>query len=183
MEKWLKPALFAAVIAIIVPTASAHERQAFKVGDKAYTVVIGFANEPVFVNEKSGVYLRVRLADPRDPVNFSSPNGKPVEKLEKSLEVEISAGDKKKVFAFEPAFGDPGVYRAHFFPTAATTYRVRVFGELNATPVDLTFTCSPAGHPPSGADRSEVKLSGRVTRIFKSGSFACPAAKEAVEFP
>jgi hypothetical protein len=183
VERLLKFALFAGVLAIIPLIASAHERQAFRIGDKTYAFVVGFLNEPVFVDDKSGVDLRIRLADPKDPINFSSPNLKPVEKLETSLEVEISAGDQKQVFDLEPAFRDPGAYRAHVFPTVATTYSFRVFGKLNETPVNLTFTCNAAGHPRSEDDKSEVKLSDHVTRIFKAGAFGCPTAKEAVQFP
>jgi hypothetical protein len=179
MEKMLKFALV-----VLAPLfAFAHERQAFRVGDRAYVVVVGFLSEPVFVGDKSGLDLRIRLADPQDPRDFSSPRLKAVEKLETSLEVEVSAGDQKRVFALEPAFRDPGAYRAHFFPTAAETYRFRVFGELNGTPVSLTFACGPAGHARTEEDRSEVKVSEGVTRIFRAGAFGCPAAREGAEFP
>jgi len=182
MERSRKFALFAALL--IAPLiASAHERQAFRVGNQVYTVVVGFLNEPVFVEDKSGAYLRVRLGDPKDPLNFSSPKAKPVEKLETSLRVEVAAGDQKQEFDLEPVFRDPGAYRATFFPTLAGAYRFRVVGELNGTPVDLTFTCSGAELERPEVDRKEVKVSDRVTRIFKAGAFACPMARDAVEFP
>lgn len=180
MEKFFRSALFAGVLSLLPIVASAHERQAFRVGDEIYTVVVGFLNEPVFADDKSGVYLRVRRGDPKNPLDFSSPNAKPLEKLERSLKVEVSAGDQQERFELEPVFRDPGAYRATFFPTLAGTYRFRVVGELNGTPVDLTFTCSGGGQ---GEDRSAVKLSDRVTRIFKAGAFACPMLKEAAEFP
>jgi hypothetical protein len=183
MERWLKAACFAVIVVVIPCVAAAHERQAFRIGDKAYTFVVGFANEPVFVDDKSGVDLRIRVADPKNPLDFSSSDARPAEKLETSLKVEVSAGDQKQVFALEPAFRDPGLYRATFFPTAAIPYSFRVFGELNGAPVSLTFTCSAAGHPGAEDDRSEVKLSDRVTRIFKAGSFGCPVARDAVQFP
>ena len=182
MERSLKSALLAAVLTLLPLVASAHERQAFRVGDRVYTIVVGFLNEPVFVDDKSGASLRVRLADPKNPLDFSSPNAKPVEKLETSLKVEVSAGDQKQRFDLEPVFRDPGAYRATFFPTVAGAYHFRVVGELNGTPVDLPFTCNGAQLAPSG-DRREVKISDRVTRIFKAGAFECPMAKEAVEFP
>jgi hypothetical protein len=184
MEKYLKLLLVAGILSLVPLIASAHQRQVFRIGGRAYTFVVGFQNEPVFAGDKSGLDLRIRLADPKAPLNFSSPNLKPVEKLETSLKVEISAGGKKKVFGLEPAFRDPGLYRATFFPTAATSYRFRLFGEMNGTPVDLAFTCNAEdGHPRSEEDRSEVKLSDRVTRIFQSGAFGCPRPREAVEFP
>ena len=137
----------------------------------------------MFVDDKSGAYLRVRLGDPKNPLNFSSLNAKPVEGLETSLRVEVSTGDEKQRFDLEPVFRDPGAYRATFFPTVAGTYRFRVVGELNGTPVDLPFTCAVAGPAGSGEDRNEVKISDRVTRIFKAGAFECPMAKEAAQFP
>ena len=176
MERFLKSALLAGLAAFLPLTVSAHERHVFRIGDQAYTFVVGFLSEPVFVDDKSGVDLRIQLGE-------AAPNLQPVEKLETALKVEVSAGNKKKVFALEPAFRDPGAYRAHFFPTAATTYSFRVFGQLNATPVDLTFTCNAAGHPVAEPDRSEVKISEGVTRIFRTGGFGCPKPKEAVEFP
>jgi hypothetical protein len=183
MAKLLGRAFVAGVLTLLPLIASAHERQVFRIGGRAYTFVVGFLNEPVFAGDKSGVDLRIRLADPKDPLNFSSPNLKPVEKLETFLKVEISAEGRKKVFGLELVFRDPGAYRATFFPTAATSYRFRVFGELNGTPVDLAFTCSADGHPRSEEDRSEAKLSDRVTRIFQAGAFGCPRPREAVEFP
>ena len=183
MKSSLGPVLFVAAITVLAPLLAAHERQVFRIGGMAYTFVVGLANEPVFVDERSGVDLRVRLADPEAPLDFSSPKVKAVEKLETSLKVEISAQGRKKVFDFEPVFRDPGLYRAHFFPTAATTYRFRVFGKVNATPFELTFTCVPGRHPPSAADKSEVKISDGVTRIFKSGANACPAERGEVAFP
>lgn len=178
------PLTLAAVVLALMPlAASAHERHAFRVGDRAYTFVVGFANEPVFVGDKSGVDLRIRLADPKNPLDFASQNAKPAEKLETSLDVEVSAGDQKRVFDLEPAFRDPGLYHATFFPTAAIPYSFRVFGTLNGTAVSLTFECTTAGHARPGDDKSEVKLSDGVTRIFKAGGFGCPMAREDVEFP
>lgn len=168
-----KKILFATLLTILPLIASAHERQVFRIGDKTYAFVVGFANEPVFVDDKSGVDLRVRLADPADT---------PVEGLDKSLKVEVSANDKKKTLPFEAAFRDPGLYHAWFFPTAATTYQFRVTGELNGVPINLTFSCVPA-HGPSAPDKSEVKVSEGVTRIFKSGAFGCPLAKDAARIP
>lgn len=182
MEKYVKIAVFAALLTLLPVVAAAHERQAFRIGDQVYTVVIGFLNEPVFVDDKSGVSLRFRLGDPKDALNFSSPNAKPVEKLETSLQVEVSAGDQKRVFDLEPAFRDPGAYNATFYPTLAGMYRIRVFGKLNGAPVDLPFACI-AGLERPKEDKTEVKVSDGVTRIFRAGSFACPMKKEAAEFP
>jgi hypothetical protein len=50
-------------------------------------------------------------------------------------------------------------------------------------PVDVTFTCNPAGHVAAAEDRSTVKLAGAVTRKGLVGSFGCPESRSEAEFP
>jgi hypothetical protein len=76
--------------------------------------VIGSQNEPVFVDDKSGVDFFAYTPDHKDPLNSFANGSKPIEGLEKMLKVEISAGAKKKVLALEPAFREPGHYEAAF---------------------------------------------------------------------
>lgn len=161
----------------------AHERQVFEIGDKTYLFVIGSLNEPVFVDDKTGVDLRVKLADPANPGDSSSPNAEPVAGLETSLKVELIAGDKKKTMALAPAYKDPGAYKAEFYPTLATTFTYRVFGMINEVSVDLMFSCNPTGHPATADDTSRVEVSEGVTRILKAGSFGCPKPKAEYGFP
>jgi hypothetical protein len=165
--------------------AFAHQRQLFTIGDKDYLFVVGSINEPVYIDDKSGVELSAYWPDPSDPVNSMANGTKPIEGLEKMLKVEISAGDKRKVLEFEPAFMEPGHYEAPFFPTIETTYNYTLFGDINGTAFNTTWTCSPAGgegvEPIS--DNSTVRISENVTRKSTIGSFGCPLPRSDAGFP
>lgn len=172
--------------------AFAHEQQTFRIGGKTYTFVVGTLNEPVFVDDKTGVDLRVSRAPLKgekvpaahdDGDGDNEEVGVPVTGLDKSLKVELIAGDKKKVLDLAPAYGDPGAYKAPFYPTVATTLSYRVFGDLDGTSVDLLFTCNPAGHPQTPEDATETKIDEKVTRLKKSGAFGCPQSKADAGFP
>jgi hypothetical protein len=161
-----------ALVAIVAPfTALAHEHQEFKIGEKTYEFVVGSLGEPVIVDDKTGVDLRI------------SSGGVAVEGLEKDLKVEIIAGDKKKVLDITTVYGAKGSYKAIFFPTIQTTLSYRVFGTINGIAIDLPFTCNPAGHVASPEDKTEVIVSEGVTRILKSGQFGCPQSKAELGFP
>lgn len=181
MNKIIFSALF---VTILFPSfAFAHERQVFTIGSNQYLFTVGSLNEPVVIDDKTGVDLRVRLADPTNPGDGNAIGAKPVEGLEQSLKVEISAGDKKEILNLEPAYKDPGTYKAIFFPTVQTTYAYRFFGTVDNTPVNLTFTCLPAGTPKSEEDKSVVPLGDKVSRTLKVGGFGCPLQKEILGFP
>lgn len=161
----------------------AHERQVFDVGGQKYLFTVGSLNEPLVVDDKSGVDLRVKLADPSNPGDGNATGSKPMEGLEQSMQVEIIAGDKKKTFALEPAYKDPGAYKAVFFPTIQTALTYRFFGTINNNPVDVSFSCDASGVKKTEEDKTEVKISDRVTRTLKVGSFGCPLAKDTLGFP
>jgi hypothetical protein len=167
----------------VTPQAFAHQRQLYTIGAQDYLIVIGSLNEPVFVDDKSGVELRVLRADPNNPMNSSAEGAVPVEGLEETVQVEIGAGNNTKVLQLEPAFGEPGAYEASFYPTVATTYTYRLFGTINNTPVDLTFTCAPTGEAGATADNSTVQISEGVVRKGIEGGYGCPAPLSEAGFP
>jgi hypothetical protein len=165
-------------------SALAHQRALFTIGGKDYLLVVGSQNEPIFVDDKSGVELFAYTPDPKDPMNSQSNGTKPVEGLEKTLKVELSAGPKKKEMQLEPAFRDPGHYEAPFYPTVQTTYNYRLFGTINNTPVNLTFTCNPAGGGEAqSVNNSTAKISEGVERKGLAGGFSCPQSRSDVAFP
>jgi hypothetical protein len=174
-------------LAAIAPTltapAYAHQRQLYNIGGNDYLIVIGSLNEPIFVDDRTGVDLRVLQADPNDPMNSRGEGATPVEGLDQTLQVEIGAGDRTRVMQLNPAFGDPGAYRAPFYPTVATTLTYRVFGTLNDTPVDLTFTCSPAGEAGGEPSQEEVQISDGVIRKGIAGGYGCPEPRTEIGFP
>ena len=88
-----------------------------------------------------------------------------------------------KVLQLEPAFGEPGAYEAPFYPTVATTLTYRLFGTINNTPVDLTFTCTPTGEAGAAADNSTVQVSEGVVRKGIEGGYGYPSPLTDAGFP
>jgi hypothetical protein len=167
----------------VTPQAFAHQRQLYTIGGQDYLIVIGSLNEPIFVDDKSGVDLRVLRADPNNPMNSSAEGAVPEEGLEETIQVELGAGNVTRVLQLEPAFGEPGAYEAPFYPTVATTITYRLFGTINNTPVDLTFTCTPTGEAGAAADMSTVQISEGVVRKGIEGGYGCPAPLTDAGFP
>lgn len=183
-------AIFLTVAACLAApaVASAHERQVFEIGHDTYEFTIGSLNEPVSVDDKTGLDLMVRKIGAHDAAaadgddDHHSTAGA-VTGLESTLKVELSAGSAKRVMDISPVYGTPGAYKNTFYPTVATTLSYRIFGTIDGTPIDFTTACSPAGHARAEEDKSEVKVSEGVTRILKTGGFGCPAEKEDLGFP
>ena len=61
--------------------AFAHQRALFNIGGKDYLIVIGSQNEPVFVDDKSGVDFFAYTPDPKDPMNSRANGTTPIENL------------------------------------------------------------------------------------------------------
>jgi hypothetical protein len=188
MRLCLKNSLFVLVFfvafSIFPEFVLAHERQVIEIGNEEYLFVIGSLNEPVVVDDKSGIDLRVMLADQDDPGNSSAPGAQPVEGLDTALQAELIADGKKKLLSLSPVYREPGAYKAVFYPTSAAQLTYRIFGSINGTMIDLNFSCHPGGHVMGGApDTARVALSTGVTRIFQAGSFGCPADKAGFGFP
>lgn len=110
-----------------VGTTLAHEER--EVGE--YTFVVGFLEEPVYAGQKSGLDLRMSSGE------------EPVEGAEETLRAEVIFGTSTRELELSPAFGEPGAYRSVFFPTAAGSYTFRLFGEVNGTAIDESFTSGP----------------------------------------
>lgn len=156
--------------------ASAHQHATFDIGGTQYEFVVGSLNEPIAVDDKTGVDLRVTSGG-----HMGSAASTPVTGLENDLKVELIAGDKKKTLDLKPVYNTPGAYSAAFFPTIATTIAYRFFGTINDTPVDITFTCREEGQ--TAAEEGERQIGEGVTQITKGGGFGCPAPKADLGFP
>jgi len=181
----LRLVAFAAALFSFAPLATAHERDTFKVGDKYYLLTVGSLNEPFIVDNISGVDLRVsQLSGPGgDGAGSAAGKGTPVTGLERTLKVELAAGDKKETLPFDPSDKAPGSYAAIFIPTVQTTYSYRIFGTIDNHSVDLTFTCVTGEVSESAEDNSRLKVSGSITRLRKIGAFGCPDSKKTMGFP
>jgi hypothetical protein len=170
------------VMAPILQISYAHQRALFNINGQDYLFVIGSLNEPVSVDDKTGVELRAMYPDSSNPTDSSANGTQPVTGLEESLNVEILAGDKNLTSNLEPAFGELGSYESEpFYPTIATTYDYRIYGDINGTAFDVTFSCNPAGGEAAQSDNSTVQISEGVERKSLLGGFGCPT--ERIGFP
>jgi hypothetical protein len=117
---------------LVAGVASAHEQRDVS----GYSFVVGFIDEPVYVGQKSGLEFFVNKGDT------------PVEGLEQTLKAEVIKGDAKRDLPLEARFGEKGAYESYFFPTAAGDYTFHIFGTVEGTQVDESFTSSPDGFSP-----------------------------------
>lgn len=169
--------------------ASAHERRVYRVGDKMYSLEVGFLNEPVRTDDKSGVDITVTYGTSAMGADEDAGGGmampaaafKPVEGLDKTLKVEISAGTEKKVMDVTPKWGSPGAYQAVFYPSMQATYGFRIFGMIDNVPVNLAYSCNPSSQ--SVEDKNSVNISDNVVQKYKAGGFGCPGSRTEVTFP
>ena len=167
----------------------AHERYTYQIGGQTYQIVVGSLNEPLIVDDKSGLDLTVTRGggtvtmSADGDLDGAPASSVPVTGLEQTVKVEMIAGGAKKMMDISPVYGKSGGYKTSFFPTVQTTFSYRIFGTINDTQVDLTFTCNPAGNPQVQDDNSPVKVSDNVTRLSKTGAFGCAEAKADFGFP
>lgn len=172
----MKVVLFILVLCAVSVNVFAHEHRTYEIGNLTFEFTVGNLNEPVFVNDKSGVDFKAMVNDGKEK--------KPAIDLESSLKVQVLAEGKTQTFDLKPAWNSPGAYKAEFFPTAATMYSYRIFGTINNVPIDITFHCNHEGHVMHGTqEHSEEKISENVKLISKGGTFGCPQSKENVNFP
>ncbi|WP_026370741.1 hypothetical protein [Kallotenue papyrolyticum] len=129
----LRAALGMLIIALLLAPAAALAHEHREVGPYEFTV--GFINEPAFENEQNGIWLRV--------VNHET--NLPVEGLADTLRAEVIKGSQQRELKLKPAWNEPGVYTAVFYPTEPGDYTFRFYGQINGTPVDESFTSSPDG--------------------------------------
>ncbi len=109
--------------------ALAHEER--DVGD--YSLEVGFIAEPVFVGERSGLEFHVTKDD------------QPVSGLDETLKAEVIYGEAKRDLPLIEREEDPGWYESVFIPTAAGKYTFHLFGTIEGTAIDESFTSSPTG--------------------------------------
>jgi hypothetical protein len=180
-----------ALLLVVLPfAASAHEVATYKINGAMYQVVIGSLNEPVVVDDKTGIDLTVSkcatstCAPTMSPDGgMDGPAGAPVTGLDQTLKVTLAAGSQKKTLALVPQYGQDGKYTTPFYPTVATTLSYEFTGTIAGTPVDLTYTCIPEGTPNAPENMTPVKLSNSVTQMSTSGGFGCPVEKADLGFP
>jgi hypothetical protein len=170
------------LMAPVLQMSDAHQRALYNINGQDYLFVIGSLNEPVSVDDKTGVEFRAMYPDPANPTDSRANGSQPVTGLEETLKVEVLAGDKNLTSNLEPSFGELGSYESEpFYPTVPTTFDYRIYGNINGTAFDVTFSCNPAGGEAAQSDNSTVQISEGVERKALLGGFGCP--EERVGFP
>ena len=180
-----------ALLLLTLPfAASAHEVATYRINGAMYQVVIGSLNEHVVVDDKTGIDLTVSKCASAtcaptmsEDGDMDGPAGTPVDGLDQTLKVTLSAGGQKKTLALTPQYGEDGKYTAPFYPTVATTLSYEFTGTIAGAPVDLTYACIPEGTPDAPQNTTPVKLSDSVTQMSVSGGFGCPIEKADLGFP
>ena len=178
---------FSLILSIAIPSqfAFAHEKQLLSINEKPYLFVVGSVDEPVYINDKSGVEIFAYIPDPNDPLAEDANGTKPVTGLEKTLKVEVSAGPKNKTLDFEPDEDNPSHYTATFFPSAETTYTYTLTGTVDNTPIHISYSCVPGAgdDDSSGGNNTKTVLSQGVVREQVAGGFSCPMPRDEVTIP
>ena len=132
--------LLAAVAALAVVLSSfvvntnvalGHERRA--VG--AYTFVVGWINEPSYVNLLNSLDLTVT----------ETAGGKAVEGLEKTLKADLTFGGTTtpQPLTLAARFGLPGKYSGYVMPTKVGDYTFHITGTVGTMNVDEKFESGP----------------------------------------
>ena len=140
--------LVSALLLASPPAVEAHETR--EIADGQYQIVIGFMNEPVFAGDKSGlefwVYQLGGAATPAAGAEASDDEvvGPPVEGLEETLQAEVIYEDQTMDLPLTAIWDEPGGYYSVFFPSASEgDYSFRIFGTIDGTDIDETFTSGP----------------------------------------
>ena len=111
--------------------ALGHERRA--VGP--YTFVVGWMNEPAYVDAANALSLDVT----------ETSTSKPVEGLATTLQAEVIVGGGAKKLSLDLATDEetPGHYAGSFIPTKTGDYIFHIFGTVESTKVDERFESGP----------------------------------------
>lgn len=158
----------------ILQSSFAHQTALFNINGKDFLFEVGSANEPIFVDDKTNVVLEAVYPNATNPTDFESNGTEPITGLENMLKVEIRAGDKNMTSNLEPAFGEVGSYESDaFYPTIPTTFEYRLYGDINGTNFNYTFSCTPEGEQ-RASDNSTVDISENVVRKALIGGYGCP---------
>src|SRR3954471_2959188 len=118
-------------LAINTTVALGRERRA--VG--AYTFVVGWLNEPSYVNLLNSLDLTVT----------ETAGGKAVEGLEKTLKADLTYGGltTSQPLTLAPRFGQPGKYSGYVVPTKTGDYTFHITGTAGTMSIDEKFESGP----------------------------------------
>ncbi len=147
--------VFILVFSAISITVFAHEGR--EVGD--YTIELGWRVEPAYTGLMNGPEITVSLhsSEEEHEEGEATPEAEDehtdageeehaeaagVTGLEDTLQIEVSFGPESRILNLRAVRGEPGHYVADLIPTRAGDYSFRVFGTIEGTEVDETFSAS-----------------------------------------
>jgi hypothetical protein len=124
-------AVIVSSLAFTTNIALGHERRA--VGP--YTFVVGWINEPSYVNLLNSLDLTVTETN----------GGKAVEGLEKTLKADLTFGGSTtpQPLTLAARFGLPGKYSGYVMPTKVGDYTFHITGTVGTVNVDEKFESGP----------------------------------------
>lgn len=125
-----------------------------------YTIVVGWRVEPAYTGLLNGPEIVVTRAaaddhhehdeatEEADTTHGHSNDGadthtaEGIAGLEDTLQIEVIFGPASRVLNLRAVRGEPGHYTADLIPTRAGDYTFRVFGTIDGTDVDETFSAA-----------------------------------------
>jgi hypothetical protein len=124
-------AVVASSFAVTTNVALGHERRT--VGP--YTFVVGWINEPSYVNLLNSLDLTVT----------ETAGAKPVEGLDKTLKADLTFGGSgtAQPLALAARFGLPGKYSGYVMPTKVGDYTFHITGTVGTMNIDEKFESGP----------------------------------------
>jgi hypothetical protein len=122
-------ALAFALTLLVSSLAFAHERRT--VGK--YDFLVGWINEPAYVNQPNAISLTVTNTDTK----------KPVDGLDQTIKAEVIVGAKSMPVALTESDETPGLYLGSFIPTRVGGYIFHFTGMVENQKIDEKFESGP----------------------------------------
>ena len=140
--------LIICIVLLRAPSAFAHEHRSLPIGNQQVEFVVGWVNEPAYVDEVNAVDLWAHY------INSTCPQGSvqttcPVYGLDQSLQIQVNMGNQSEVLSVSPNLSNDvppqfyGEYTASLMPTVPGVISFRLVGNVNGVSVSETFTCGP----------------------------------------
>ncbi len=156
--QFIRFTLLAGALALVlaVGVISAHEGR--EVGD--YTIEIGWREEPAYTGLMNGTEITVSRHSDEDDLTEAEATPEPegehsnteeaapeevssgVIGLEDTLQIEVTFGPAARTLNLRPIAREPGHYTADLIPMRPGDYTFRVFGTIEGTAVDETFSAT-----------------------------------------
>lgn len=131
--------------ALLVAPAMVDAHEVRSIADGTYQIVVGFMDEPAFAGEKNGLEFWVSDISAATPTADGEVEGAPVGGLEETLKAEVIYEDQTMELELSPRWNEEGAYESPFFPMKPGDYTFRIYGTIDGTDIDESFTSSPEG--------------------------------------